>query len=132
MGMYDYIRCECDLPNGRQDWEYQTKDTPLQRLDTYTISEDGRLLDPDGVDTKWHGDINFYLSNWAGYRPIAGHKKYRTAMMTTNDDPYEEYDFTARFTNGVLQEISGGRCELEPHIKHITRGEWLGMEKHDG
>lgn len=43
MGLFDNIRCEYPLPDGSDAHEFQTKDTPSQCLDTYTIRSDGTL-----------------------------------------------------------------------------------------
>jgi hypothetical protein len=55
MGMFDYIHCEYELPSCPQalidrwgasskDIAFQTKDTPAQRMSSYTITADGYLL----------------------------------------------------------------------------------------
>lgn len=75
MGMFDYIRVDPKLlpeklPEGLAGF-WQTKDTPLQYLETYVITEKGELH-----HVKWngesysfetalddfHGDISFYDS----------------------------------------------------------------------
>ena len=44
MGMFDYLRCEYDLPvEGLGDRMFQTKDTPAQWMDTYRIDANGQL-----------------------------------------------------------------------------------------
>ena len=44
MGMFDYINCEYPLPvDDAPKGDYQTKDTPAQSLDFYTIKADGTL-----------------------------------------------------------------------------------------
>lgn len=49
MGLFDYVDCRYPLPKlppeVPNDW--QSKDTPAQFLDTYVITEDGRLLHRD-------------------------------------------------------------------------------------
>jgi hypothetical protein len=43
--MFDYLRCCYPLPDGlKDDLEYQTKDTPAQFMERYTITEEGRLV----------------------------------------------------------------------------------------
>src|SRR5271165_1542244 len=46
MGMFDWLVCEKPLPDleDPKSLEFQTKDTPNQALDTYTITKDGRLI----------------------------------------------------------------------------------------
>jgi hypothetical protein len=46
MGMFDYLRCEFPLPDGRDgsSIEFVTKDTNAQWSETYVITKDGRLL----------------------------------------------------------------------------------------
>lgn len=124
MGMFDYVRCEYPLPDGGNNMVFQTKDTFEQYLGTYVITEDGRLVNPDGDDEEFHGDLNFYASNWAGYCPLPKGSAHRTAMMTGDDAPFRGYDYTARFTDGRITKITGGSYGLEPHIKHVTHEEW--------
>ena len=44
MGMFDYVRCEAPLPDGKPDTEFQTKDFPEPYMETYTITSAGRLV----------------------------------------------------------------------------------------
>ena len=46
MGMFDYLRCKMPLPEPcpPSDTLFQTKDTDEQYMETYTITEDGRLI----------------------------------------------------------------------------------------
>jgi len=43
MGMFDYVRCELPLPEGKDDL-YQTKDTNRHGLMGHTITKAGRLV----------------------------------------------------------------------------------------
>src|SRR5436305_3215068 len=73
MGLYDTVYCECPLPDTRhQDLDFQTKNLECL-MDTYTITQDGRLVRRAGIgfggegldrDTEWplHGDIRIYTS----------------------------------------------------------------------
>lgn len=119
MGLFDYIRCEYPLPDGFDgDVEYQTKDTPNQYLDRYTIAEDGRLLDPDGRAIAFHGDVEFYASNWSG-----SWGKYFT---TTNDEEPWSRGYVARFTNDRVERIITGGSDTEEWVRdrvHVTRAE---------
>ena len=60
MGMYDYLRCDRPLEDGRviegQDW--QTKDGPCE-LGLLVITDAGRLMVED-VDANYHGEVRFY------------------------------------------------------------------------
>lgn len=43
--MFDDLKCEYPLPDGHmQDAPFQTKDTPAQYMERYTITADGRLI----------------------------------------------------------------------------------------
>jgi hypothetical protein len=48
MGVFDYVKIEYplpeDLPATAQDDIYQTKDTPAQWMQNYTITSEGRLI----------------------------------------------------------------------------------------
>ena len=44
MGLFDYIRCKYRHEGIDPEAEYQTKDTPAQYMERYTITEDGRLI----------------------------------------------------------------------------------------
>jgi len=121
MGMFDYIVCDYPLPEGAPREGWQTKGTPNQYLDKYTITEDGRLLDPEGRDTEYHGDLNFYTSNWAAF----AHFGY----MTVADEPWAGFDFVARFTDGRLASLTGGSTDA-PNSPHLTHDEW--NKKHQG
>ena len=74
MGMFDYVKCEVELPDGKtNECEFQTKDFDDPYLETYTITAEGRLIhdavrydiDPPDkhvgkVDMNFHGVLNFY------------------------------------------------------------------------
>lgn len=58
MGMFDDIKCKYPLPlKGANDLDYQTKDTPMQYLDSYEIREDGTL---------WHEEYDIEDHSEAG------------------------------------------------------------------
>lgn len=58
MGMFDYLKCEYDLPvDGAPVDGWQTKDTPAQWLDTYTIRKDGTLWAQE-YDIEDHSNPN--------------------------------------------------------------------------
>lgn len=124
MGMFDYIICDAHLPDGfdSKGFEFQTKDTDEQYMVNYTITAEGRLIDHDGTDTNFHGDVEFYGSTMSACGP---------GYYTTQDDkPLVERGYTARFTNGQLQEIKldateDGGPDWKHAREHITRAEWL-------
>ena len=73
MGMFDYITCEANLPGrGRPPKSgvgFQTKDTPSQGLDHYTITADGQLiLATDGPPERvmFDGVLTFYTPGRGG------------------------------------------------------------------
>jgi hypothetical protein len=106
MGMFDYIACDYPLPDGAPRTGYQTKDTPAQMLDTYTITEDGHLVDDSGATLDdFHGDLDFYTSNVCGSGP--------NGYITDDGQPYTAWSFVARFTDGRLTRLTGGREEPE-------------------
>jgi hypothetical protein len=90
MGMFDDIRCEMPLP----EWPegevpyFQTKDMDCA-LDHYTITKEGRLI-LDGKDRQHHGFLNFYTSTKGG----------------------DWYEYNAKFTDGTIVEITGGKEAL--------------------
>ncbi len=57
MGLYDNIICKYPLPGNPVVREWQTKDTPAQYLETYVITEDGRLMHEE-YDTVDRSDPN--------------------------------------------------------------------------
>ena len=60
MGMYDYVDCLMDLPYvGSGVW--QTKSFEDCGLGTYTLTEEGHLLDLDRQPmSEWTGAVEFY------------------------------------------------------------------------
>lgn len=135
MGMFDYIECEYPLPDGfvpPPGWEFQTKDTEAMYMEVYRITKDGRLIheacdyeivpeeerpyygkpefegflkiagsqrkvNERDEDEQYHGDLEFYGSNITGCGP--------EGYITEDDAPMVRREYTARFTNGNLQEI---------------------------
>jgi len=96
MGLFDYVKCEVGLPDGKaNDCEFQTKDFDCPYMETYTITAQGRLvhnavrydIDPPdkrtgSIDMNFHGYLNFY-----------------------GGDDGEWREFNAKFTDGQLIEI---------------------------
>jgi hypothetical protein len=130
MGMFDCIQCEYPLPDNPPQWiidharngECQTKDTPAQFMETFTITADGRLIHhtvryesvPENERPYWNtpewdkplgrvlgsiqsipdGDVE--LSDY--------HGDLRFYSYDENQQP-RFYEYVARFTNGRLQHI---------------------------
>lgn len=128
MGMFDNIRCEFPLPDGFDGkLNFQTKDLE-NLLSTYVITADGKLLlatlnydDGDKLPVltviNYHGDIEFYGSNICSVG--------RGYFSTSDGGPPLWRNYTARFTNGLLQEIKGGESvpEIYATMKQVPRGE---------
>lgn len=116
MGVFDYIRCDHPLPDGFDGRvTFQTKDTPAQFLETYTITSDGRLLDEHGRDTQFHGDIEFTWSNVTG--------SWGKRISTEDDAPPDGRDYLARFTEGRLARIIDVTERWWSEREHITNAE---------
>lgn len=98
MGMFDDVRCDHPLPEeptgGKRD--FQTKDLECM-LDHYRITEGGRLVVRSygaGAerDTNFHGVLNFY-----------------TYTGKANSKDFEWWQYQAKFTDGKLVKITGGK-----------------------
>ena len=95
MGMFDYIRCDAELPETPlpppRGAMFQTKDTPDQGLDKYVITKDGTLV-RTAIGSE--GDVTFkdYNGNIAFY--------------TSGPDHVGWWEYEARFVDGWLQEIT--------------------------
>lgn len=105
MGLFDYVRCRHPLPDGFEpgDGLFQTKSMDCPYLNVYVITEDGRLIREDGGEdlSDFHGDLEFGWSNltagWNGF------------VATENDAEVDIRDYVARFSDGRLKRITGGR-----------------------
>ncbi len=93
MGMFDYIKCEINLPDTNKKMQkriFQTKSFGCF-LDTYIITKDKKLIliSKEGNKTiTYHGDINFY-----------------TSTGSHEDKTFKWYEYVARFTNGKVENI---------------------------
>lgn len=106
MGMFDYLRCAYPLPDEAPAGGWQTKDTPSQLLEEYVINADGRLVSQSGeVLADFHADLEFYQSNVSGAGP--------DGYTTVDGLPYRGWTFVARFTDGRLTRLTGGRDSPE-------------------
>lgn len=153
MGMFDYIRCEYPLPDeGANELEYQTKDTPDQFMEHYLITSDGRLLkttesvaytekeyeklEPSawGVrpwfrrvkieeEVPYHGYIEFYSSNIMASGP--------RGVVTANKAEPTWWEYRAKFTDGKLVELTGGKSADSDLGPVITLQEFWREEKTD-
>ena len=97
MGLFDHVRCDYPLPDGKPGGSFQTKSFDAPYLEQYRITAEGRLLydraryaaDPpnklvDWIDTNFHGVLNFY---------------------DYVDETKEWREFNAIFTHGQLEMI---------------------------
>lgn len=124
MGLFDYVHVLWPMPAGYQDRAYQTKDFPKPFMESYQITQDGRLL---------HEDVEYYTvpeEQRPGYQRYlaTGKKGYliegflgernRHWIDTMYHGNVVFYDidvwFTARFNNGQLEWIRQGNPEDEP------------------
>jgi hypothetical protein len=144
MGVFDYVRCEHDLPDGFTDLdlEYQTKDLPDPWLEHYTITRDGRLIH-HAADYEWEGDDS---SPFRGrLRPVPGSERDEIVdfdgemrlvadnvcisaplgVATEDDAPPFWREYTVHFRRGRVAWIEGG---LDPEVyagrRHLTRAEY--------
>jgi hypothetical protein len=127
MGMFDYIHCDYELP-GKPPYGpegcmggYQTKDLDCT-LDTYIITEDGRLRQRTPIDygeglrktkelSDFTGEINFYTSNICASGP---------GIYTSNGDDAISVEYVAKFVNGKVIEITEMACEISPALPSKT------------
>ena len=103
MGMFDTLKCEYHLPDKIvQNDSFQTKSLDCL-LDNYTISKNGNLIlhrqlhyetKVKKITIDFHGDLRFY-----------------TSKGSREDNNYERFEYTARFTDGKLQWLK--RVEFE-------------------
>jgi|SRR3990167_1338368 len=125
MGMFDYIECEYPLPDGfiaESSNQFQTKDTPDQMLNTYVITEDGRLTKKDGTPVVYDGLIEFYASNISATGPHG--------YMTSDDSPAYQADYRALFDGGKLLWIRGAKETVDRgDRKQLTRKEWYAKHR---
>jgi hypothetical protein len=94
MGLFDEIRCEWPLPDGFDAsgiW-FQTKSFPSPCLQRYTITSEGRLIDPAGNDLEPDGYISFYAPESRQKHSVTEGSAWR--------------DYRAHFKDGQLENIS--------------------------
>jgi hypothetical protein len=114
--MFDYLRCNMPLPGPRppEGTLFQTKDTDEQYMETYTITEDGRLIH-SARDYKW--EPNPELAHLDGLLALRGalktHNHREVEIPYHGDIEFHHYDakqgwwsYIARFTEGRCVRIT--------------------------
>lgn len=125
MGMFDYVKIDYNIPDSFPSWinsetVWQTKNTPRQFMEHYTITKNGKLIhhsvryeevpkkdrpypDNDGL-RGWIGCMKSIpekdiVLDWHG-------DMYLITSREKNDGEYEFFECKVRFSNGKLQEIT--------------------------
>lgn len=103
MGMYDYVKCLYPTPwPDTATIEFQTKDTPAQRLDSYEIRADGTL---------WHEKYDLRMEKTPespfGFWMHRDHPRWVqeeqfTGQIEIYDGPYECIFW---FRNGKVKDV---------------------------
>lgn len=112
MGMFDYLNCDYPLPvEGAPTTGYQTKNTPAQALDVYTIRADGTLWgqeydfedrsDPDAKGIMAFAGCATRVNHRDVFCPMTGEVRFYTSM-----DGGGWVEFSAYFTNGKLDILN--------------------------
>jgi hypothetical protein len=119
MGMFDYIKCEMPLPGLNEEVELQTKDTPTQYMDTYTITKEGRLI-YNAYETvevpleqrpyyKPGMDPNSLMAMGGCIKRVPAERidqnYHGYIYFCGRDSKGEWHDFRAKFTDGVCVKI---------------------------
>ena len=126
MGMYDNVSCERPLPDGFEIAKgacFQSKDFGCE-MDTYTITQDGRLTRryvsdyEDVPETEWEyinptGALEKIWHENSKRRPIystcdmnfQGWLNFYSATGRHRDNTWEWHEYRAKFMDGQLQEI---------------------------
>jgi hypothetical protein len=132
MGMFDWLRCEAELPDGFQfHGKFQTKDLD-SLMNTYAIRADGTLWMTEKADIwdigendnfiprfdNFSGDVIFYGSNLTSTGP--------EGYTTENDEPYWSRDYQGIFNEGHLLipiKLLGSKNDYPWNKKHLTSAE---------
>jgi hypothetical protein len=102
MGVFDYVRCLCPLPEGAPTDGYQTKDTPAQYLDRYEIRADGSLWH-EQVERQWVEDRTALLG---GHMDRVSQEWVHQGDFTGEVRFYnDEWEFSAYFVRGLLEHL---------------------------
>jgi len=124
MGMFDYIKCEYQLPDSAvQNETFQTKSLD-KGLEDYTITSDGRLIQhavrfesvpeeerPFYGKPEWKKPLGKVCGSIksvpTGDAEIAYHGDIRfyTSIGSRETNDYEWFEYQARFTDGKLHWI---------------------------
>ena len=124
MGMFDYLKCEYELPDSSvQNESFQTKSLD-STLANYTITADGRLIHhavkyesvpeeerPYFGTPEWEKPLGKICGSMTsvptGDVEIAYHGDIRfyTSISARETDDYKWFEYEARFTDGKLQWI---------------------------
>jgi hypothetical protein len=145
MGMFDYVVCEHNLPDGfnASGIKFQTKDL-VNELDTFTISDDGRLihhyreLESTPDNELPHPEMPFIgcLREKAGSQKLVdtnhhGYLEFYASnisgsgpkgFITENDETPWTRCYTAKFTDGQLVSITLDSDKVDMgDCKHILR-----------
>lgn len=116
MGMFDYLTCKHELPDGfnPDGILFQTKD--FDRIfDEYVITAGGKLLRGDEI-INHHGFIRFYECNLSGF--------CASGFITRNDETPWTREYQAKFTDGQLVSIELINDKVDMSCPHITREEF--------
>lgn len=125
MGMFDYVRCDAPLPDGKptpRDF-FQTKDFGLPQMDIYTITAEGRLIEhvtrseevpkeerPYWGKPEWFNDdgTESFFAFLGCIRKVPVEDRdmnYHGYLNFYGGDRDEWREFNAKFTDGQLVEI---------------------------
>ena len=123
MGMFDTVYVKAKLPLTEEleqlnlHWElmdFQTKDLE-NCLNTYTISEDGRLLNLN--DAWWEENSNNRVAD-----PVSYHGEILFYHYLQNVQEYDWWiDFKAYFIYGKLDKIELAQVEKTPVTERLAR-----------
>jgi len=125
MGMFDEIKCECELPDSiSNDTIFQTKSLECL-LERYTITSDGRLIHHQvryetvsEEERPYYGKPEWEKSDFTHLigsvksvavgdveAPFHGDLVFYTSIGSREAGDYEWLEYKARFTDGKLQWI---------------------------
>ncbi|CAN5375792.1 hypothetical protein BH09SUM1_BH09SUM1_02520 [soil metagenome] len=114
MGMFDFIKCEYPLlPDGANEREYQTKDTPAQFVDYYEIRKDGTLWheeydiedrsDPNAEGIEgFIGCMTRVNERWVQVSDFTGEIRF----YRCNRGGEDWLEFSSYFLNGQIQQVN--------------------------
>jgi len=128
MGMFDYVKVNCSLPDKWVEpdyWEWQTKDFPDPYLQTYIIEDDGTLWinnsfakKPNLEQLTFTGEVEFYGSNIRCSVPP-------NYIVTQNDEPPLSKTYKVVFYSGKIHSLKLIETDNWESFNHITEQTWL-------